>query len=471
MDVGQSETFTCTASGGTGTLSYQWYLAGSAVSGQTGTTYAYAPGSAGSPVIYCRVTDQASTPNVVQSNTPSVTVSASPTVSVAPVGPFTMDVGQVQVFTATPSGGSGTLSYQWYLDGSAVGTNSASYSYTAVLGSHSVTCKVTDSASTPVTSPASNAVAITVSATLVAPTASASPATIYQGQTSSLTSTAVSTGTSPYTYQWLEKAPGGSYLTVGTNSASFSFATSGSTATGSWSFELQVTDSASTPVVVTSAPISVTVKATVMFVSAGTSYGGTGYPTPTYPSGLQANDLILLQVTVRDTYNTPTTPTGFTLLSGQPDSTGTGRQWIYYKFSTGAESGSLTVTIGGTSTKMAQMYDFRNVALSSFTTGSGFGTNSGTTISAQSVATSGNGELAVSFVFVTNNDAVSAFTGETNGNWVEPVAGTTTSSGSGGSIQIQTATMANGGTITGGLTTISPSASWGVRAFALIPNS
>ncbi len=39
---------------------------------------------------------------MVQSNTPSVTVAASPTVSIAPVGPLTMDVGQVQVFTATP---------------------------------------------------------------------------------------------------------------------------------------------------------------------------------------------------------------------------------------------------------------------------------------------------------------------------------------------------------------------------------
>ena len=106
---------------------------------------------------------------------PSVTVAASPTVSIAPVGPLTLDVGQVQMFTATASGGSGSLSYQWYLDGAAVGTNSASYSYTAAGTSHSVTCKVTDSASTPVTSPASNAVSVTVNSALVAPTVTATP--------------------------------------------------------------------------------------------------------------------------------------------------------------------------------------------------------------------------------------------------------------------------------------------------------
>ena len=80
---------------------------------------------------------------------------------------------------------------------------------------------------------------------MVAPTVSASAGTVDQGQTSTLTSAAVSTGTSPYSYQWLEKAPGGSYSSIsGATSSSYSFVTSGSTTIGSWRFELQVTDSA-----------------------------------------------------------------------------------------------------------------------------------------------------------------------------------------------------------------------------------
>ena len=167
-----------------------------------------------------------------------------------------MDVGQIQTFTATASGGSGTINYQWYLDGSAVGSNSASYSYTASAGTHSVTCKVTDSASTPVTSPSSNQVTVTVNSALVAPTVTPTPGTVDQGQTSSLTSTAVTTGTSPYTYQWLEKPPGaGSYMDIGTNSSSYAFVTSGSTATGTWSFELQITDATKSQVTSTAVEV------------------------------------------------------------------------------------------------------------------------------------------------------------------------------------------------------------------------
>jgi len=116
---------------------------------------------------------------------------------------------------------------------------------------------VTNSASSPVTSPASNAVSVTVNSALVAPTVSASAGTVTQGQNSSLTSSSVTTGTSPYTYQWLQKTPDGSYVTVGSNSASFSFDTSIATATGSWSFILQVKDYVGAAV--NSSAVSVTV--------------------------------------------------------------------------------------------------------------------------------------------------------------------------------------------------------------------
>jgi len=212
----------------------------------------------------------------------------------------------------------------------------------------------------------------------------------------------------------------------------------------------------------------------VTFVSAGTGSGSTnGNPTPGYPAGLQANDLILLQVTVRDPSSTPTTPTGFTLLYG-PDSTGTGRQWIYYKFSTGTESGTITVTIGGSATKMARMYAFRNVALSSFTEDPDFGSGTDSSIEARSVTTTGNGRLAVSFVFVNNDNSVGSFTGESGGDWQEAVNEFTynpSGSSNDGCIQLQTATMASAGTISGGSYDMGyyNSDPWGVRAFALKP--
>ncbi len=166
MDVGQAQTFTATAFGGSGSYTgYQWYVNGAAQNGQTASTFNYSSGSAGSYSITATVTDSSSTTSA-QSTATTVTVNAAPTVSIAPAGSLSLNVGQVQAFTATVSGGSGSISYQWYLDGAAVGSNSASYSYTAAGTSHTVTCQVTDSASAPVTSPVSNVVSVTVSSAI-----------------------------------------------------------------------------------------------------------------------------------------------------------------------------------------------------------------------------------------------------------------------------------------------------------------
>ena len=255
MDVGQSKSFSASASGGSGSYSvYHWYLGGVIQSGHTTSTFNYSPVSTGSFSITVTVTDSLGTTSTQSSPAP-VTVNALPTVSVGPAGSLTMDVGQTRVFTASASGGTGAKSYQWYLDDSLVGTNSATYSYLAALGSHAIYVNVTDSASTPVTVNSSS-VSITVYPALIAPNVFASPVTVLQGQTSVLTSTAVSSGAPPYLYQWLQKAPGSSSFSPisGATLSSYSFAT---TTIGIWSFELNITDSASA--VKTSNVVSVTV--------------------------------------------------------------------------------------------------------------------------------------------------------------------------------------------------------------------
>jgi len=148
--LNQVQVFTAVASGGTGALSYQWYLDGAVVSGQTASSYSYTA-TLGSHLVYVRVTDSASPPVSVNSNSVSVTVnSVGFAVSVSPVGPLTLVLNQVQVFTAVASGGTGALSYQWYLDGVAdSGQTTSTYSYTPVLGSHGIQVNVTDSASPP----------------------------------------------------------------------------------------------------------------------------------------------------------------------------------------------------------------------------------------------------------------------------------------------------------------------------------
>ena len=130
-----------------------------------------------------------------------------------------------------------------------------------------------------VTSPASNAVSVKVNSALLAPTVSASPINVTQGQTSALSSSTVTTGTTPYSYQWFEMAPSGSYAMIGSNSPSFSFVTSGTTVNGSWSFILQVQDAAGSAV--NSSAVSITVNtsplAHFVFASLGVQTAGTSF--------------------------------------------------------------------------------------------------------------------------------------------------------------------------------------------------
>jgi hypothetical protein len=118
------------------------------------------------------------------------------------------------------------------------------------------------------------------------------------------------------------------------------------------------------------------------------------------------------------------------------------------------------------------MYAFRNVALSSFTESASFGYGDDDVILAQSVTTSGGGRLAVSFVSVENDISVGSFTGESGGDWTEAVSEYTFNGDDDLCMQLQIATMASAGTISGGsYDTGYTSYRWGVRAFALIPLS
>ena len=94
-----------------------------------------------------------------------------------------------------------------------------------------------------------------------------------------------------------------------------------------------------------------------------------------------------------------------------------------------------------------------------------------TTITDENITTTGRVPtgscLAIQLVAVNAALAVSPFTGETGGDWIEAVAPFT---GSAGTLQIQTSTIPLAATIDGGTMTISPSTAWGVLGFALLPS-
>jgi hypothetical protein len=247
LDVGQSQTFTSSVSGGTSPFTYQWYLDGSAVSGATGTSYTYSPSSFGSYTVYLNVTDSASTPVTAQSNTASVTVNSAPSIIISPIS-ATMDVGQSQQFVSSVSGGTTPYTYQWYLNGVAVsGATSAAWTFTpSSAGSYTIRVQVTDA----VSGTASASVTVTVNSALTV-SISPSPVTMDVDQSQTFTST-VTGGTSPLSYQWYLDG----VAVSGATSSSWTYTPS---AAGSHTVYVKVTDSASTHVNATSNTAGVTV--------------------------------------------------------------------------------------------------------------------------------------------------------------------------------------------------------------------
>ena len=256
VTVGQTATFTVNATG-TGTLTYQWYVNGTAISGATLNTYttpATASTDSGS-VFTVTVTNAAGT---ATSSPATLTVAASST-TVNPNAPLiitqpanqTVQVGQSATFAVTASGAA-PFTYQWYKGGVAI-TGATSSSYTTpvtVIGDNGsvFTVTVANTQGTVTSGPA------TLTVTPLTPTPPAitkQPVsqTVIAGQTATFSVTA--SGTGPLTYQWFR---GG--VAIG-GAASSSYTTPAATNADSGStFTVMVTNAVGS---VTSTPATLTV--------------------------------------------------------------------------------------------------------------------------------------------------------------------------------------------------------------------
>jgi hypothetical protein len=143
MDVGQSETFTASASGGSGTYTrYQWYVDGSAQSGATASTFDYSPTSSGYYSITVAFTDSLgatspqSTPATVTVNSALViTASAGSGGAISPTGSVSVNYGGSQSFTITANTGYHLVDVS--VNGSSVGTVS-SFTFTNVQTAYTI---------------------------------------------------------------------------------------------------------------------------------------------------------------------------------------------------------------------------------------------------------------------------------------------------------------------------------------------
>ncbi len=210
---------------------------------------------------------------------------------------------------------------------------------------------------------------------------------------------------------------------------------------------------------------------------AGNSIATTGVLTVAYPiAGLVAGDLFLLHVTVRNTSTTVTNPGGsWATLYGPDSNASTCRSYIFGLIAVGNETGNISVSFGSDAAvcKIGRCYRFRGTATSSYNESGGH-TFSTTlrTVTPAAVTSSKNDDLAVAFVYVDNDTSVpGGFIGESGGDWTETTAEYTTTSGSDGLVQLQTAAMADQGTLSGGGTSLLATDGWGCRTFGLISST
>jgi hypothetical protein len=102
------------------------------------------------------------------------------------------------------------------------------------------------------------------------------------------------------------------------------------------------------------------------FIGVGSFASSGVVASPTYPASIQGGDLIMLLVENGGADAAPGTPAGFTQFSNSPqvDTSGVSssqtRLSVFYKRATGAESGSLSITVVGDHIG-AQMALFRSV--------------------------------------------------------------------------------------------------------------
>jgi len=301
-----NESFTIVASG-TSPFTYQWQYNNSGTWGNvadgtpsaalytnatTATLGVTGINTAGSPQYRCYITNCSGASNAT-SNAATLTVNANlpASVSIAAVPSGAICAGTSVTFTATPTNGGAAPAYQWKVNGTNAGTNSATFTTSSLANNDAVTCVMTSNATPCLTgSPAtSNTVTMTVNPNLPASVSIAAGANpVCSGTSVTFTATPANGGTTP-TYQWKK---GGTDID-GATSVTYAYApvngdvitvvmTSNATcATGS-----PATSNTVTMTVNSNLPASVTIAADANPVCTGTSVTFTATPTnggiPTY---------------------------------------------------------------------------------------------------------------------------------------------------------------------------------------------
>jgi GEVED domain/Secretion system C-terminal sorting domain len=224
--TGAAVTFTATPTNGGTAPTYQWQVNGVTV-GTNSPTYTSSTLTNGQ-IVTCIMTsnllDVVGSPATSNAITMTVGAAMTPTNTIAITsGANPSCAGASVTFTATPTYGGTAPTYQWHVNGTNVGTNSATYTTTALTNGQIVNCTMTSNSGCITTATAnSNNITMTVNpsvvpAVTIAITAGTNPSNA--GTAVTFTATPTNGGTTP-SYQWQVNG-----VAAGTNSATFTSTT------------------------------------------------------------------------------------------------------------------------------------------------------------------------------------------------------------------------------------------------------
>src|SRR5688572_29423604 len=201
---GSSITFTATVNNGGSAPTYQWKINGADVAGANSSTFTSSSLNDGDAVSVVMTSNAncTTTPTASSNSISITTASVTPAVSIT-ANTTTICSGAPITFTATPTNGGSTPTYQWKVNGADVaGANSATYTSSTLNNGDIVTVVMTSNAgcANPL---ATTSNSITVSASSVTPSVSitSGPSPTCAGSNTIFITTTTDGGNAP-TFQW-----------------------------------------------------------------------------------------------------------------------------------------------------------------------------------------------------------------------------------------------------------------------------